>query len=202
MNHLLELFHSEHDDDLLDFDLHMLQAWLVVAPPSKFYIVSTVIFNKDEGANVAVTNFMLHYSMFVPTKSTVKLDNGSTLHTQVIGIFLCRFPKCSVIYTVGPVYYFQVTLPTPSHHVTSNFMLAFKKLRQNLLNIVTLLTLKVVLGYHSTRLKTILTIFKSKLSKSTLTDTGILLYQLSVYFQNKISLRLFISFLVVSLLPD
>ena len=26
MDHLLELFHSEHDDDLLDVDLHMLQA--------------------------------------------------------------------------------------------------------------------------------------------------------------------------------
>ena len=26
MDHLLELFHSEHDDDLLDFDLQMLQA--------------------------------------------------------------------------------------------------------------------------------------------------------------------------------
>ena len=26
MDHLLELFHSEHDDDLLDVDLQMLQA--------------------------------------------------------------------------------------------------------------------------------------------------------------------------------
>ena len=26
MDHLLEFFHSEHDDDLLDFDLHMLQS--------------------------------------------------------------------------------------------------------------------------------------------------------------------------------
>ena len=26
MDHLLELFHSEHDDGLLDFDLQMLQA--------------------------------------------------------------------------------------------------------------------------------------------------------------------------------
>ena len=26
MDHLLELFHSEHDDDLLYVDLHMLQA--------------------------------------------------------------------------------------------------------------------------------------------------------------------------------
>ena len=26
MDHLLEFFHSEHDDDLLDFDLQMIQA--------------------------------------------------------------------------------------------------------------------------------------------------------------------------------
>ena len=32
MDHLLELFHSEHDD-LPDVDLHILQASLVVAPP-------------------------------------------------------------------------------------------------------------------------------------------------------------------------
>ena len=46
------------------------------------------------------------------------------------------------------------------------------------------------------------TIFKSKLSKSTITETGILLSQLSVNFQNKIFLSLFISVLVMSLLPD
>ena len=33
MEHLLELFHSEHDEDLLDVDLHILQAQLVVSPP-------------------------------------------------------------------------------------------------------------------------------------------------------------------------
>ena len=26
MDHLLEIFHSEHDDDILDVDLHMLQS--------------------------------------------------------------------------------------------------------------------------------------------------------------------------------
>ena len=43
--------------------------------------------------------------MFVPTKSTVKLDNGNTGHAQGIGIILCRFPKFSIIIPVGPVYY-------------------------------------------------------------------------------------------------
>ena len=78
MDHLLEFFHSEHDKYLLDVDLQMLQARLVVAPPSKFYTVCTVLFHKYRGANVAVTNCMSHFSMFVPTKATLKLANGNT----------------------------------------------------------------------------------------------------------------------------
>ena len=66
MYQLLEFFHSERDDYLLDVDLRMLQAWLVVDPNSKFYTVSTVLFNKYVGANVAVTNCMTYFSMFVP----------------------------------------------------------------------------------------------------------------------------------------
>ena len=62
----------------------------------------------------------------------------------------------------------QVTLSTPSHQVTSNVMLVFKRLHLNLLNIVILLTLKVVLGDHHTRLKKVYTIFKKIISKSTL----------------------------------
>ena len=94
MDNLLEFFHSEHDYDLLDVDLQMLQAWLVVAPPSKFYTVSTVLFHKYGGANVAITNYMSHFSMFVSTKATVKLANGNTGHDQGIGIILCCFPNC------------------------------------------------------------------------------------------------------------
>ena len=96
----------------------------------------------------------------------------------------------------------QVTLPTLSHQVPSNIMLVFKRLHLNLLNILTLLTLKVVLGYHHTRRKEILTIFNSKLSRSTITETRIFLSQLSVEFQKKKSINLFISVLVMSLSPD
>ena len=80
---------------------------------------------------------------------------------------------------------FQATLSTPYHQVTSNFMLVFKILHMKVLNIVTLLNLKVVLEDHPIRLKTVSTIFKSKLSKSTLAATEIMLSQLSVNFQNK-----------------
>ena len=112
---------------------------------------------------------MSHFSMFLPTKATVKLANGNTGNAQVIGIILCIFPNCYIMYTVVPVYYFQVTLPTPSHQMPSNYMLDFKILRLNLLKILTLLTIKDVLGDHLFRFKIILTIFKSKLSKSNIT---------------------------------
>ena len=48
---------------------------------------------------------------------------------------------------------FHVTLPTPSHQLPSNFMLYFKRLRLNFLNIVNFLTLEVILGDHPTRIK-------------------------------------------------
>ena len=99
----------------------------MVAPTSKFYTVSTVLFHKDGGANVSVTNFMSHFSMFVPTKATVKLANGNTGHAQGIGIVLCRFPNCLIIYPVGPVYYCPVH---PSNTIPSGalkFYIGFKK---------------------------------------------------------------------------
>ena len=77
----------------------------MVAPPSKFYTASTVLFHKDGGANIAVTNCMSQFSIFVPTKSTIKLDNRNTGHAQGIGVILCHFLNCSIIYPVGPVYY-------------------------------------------------------------------------------------------------
>ena len=61
----------------------------MVSPTSKFYIVSTMLFHKYGGATVAATNCMSQFSMFVPTKDTVKLDNGNTGYTQGIGIILC-----------------------------------------------------------------------------------------------------------------
>ena len=78
---------------------------MVVYPASIFYTVSTVLFHKYGVANVSVTNFMSHFYMFVPTKSNVKLANGNTGHAQGIGIILCRFPSCLIIYPVGPVCY-------------------------------------------------------------------------------------------------
>ena len=91
MYQLLEWYHSEYDDDLLDVDLHILQAWLVVAPYSKFYTIFTVLFHKYGGTNVGVKNCMSHFSMFVPTKANVKLANRNTGHAQGNGIILFCF---------------------------------------------------------------------------------------------------------------
>ena len=88
MDHLLELFHSEHVDDILDVDLQMLQDLLVVAPSLKCYTVSTVLFHKYLGASVVVTNCMSHTSMFMPTKDTVKLANGNTEMPRELVFFM------------------------------------------------------------------------------------------------------------------
>ena len=108
-------------------------------------------------------------------------------------LFYVDFLTVRLFIQLETIVIFQFTLPTLSHQVPSSFILNLKRLHLNLLNIVTLLTLKVVLGDNHTRLTTILTIFKSKLSRSTLTDTRILLSQLFVYIQNNISLGLYIS---------
>ena len=68
-------------------------------------MVSTVLFHKYGGENVAVTNCMSHFSIFVPTKATVKLANGKTGHDQGIGIILFRFPNCLILYPGVRLYY-------------------------------------------------------------------------------------------------
>ena len=64
-----------------------------------------MLFHKYLGENIGVTNCMSHFSMFIPTKADVKFSNGNMVHSQEIGIILCNFPVCPIIYTVVPVYY-------------------------------------------------------------------------------------------------
>ena len=79
-----------------------------------------------------------------------------------LGLFYVSLPTVTLYIQWEQFIIFQFTLPTPSHQVPSNFMLDFKTLGLNLLNILTLSTLKFVLGDHPTRLKKILTISKQK----------------------------------------
>ena len=117
MDHLPELFHSWHDEDLLYVYLQMLQAWLVVAPPSKMYTLSTVLFHKYGEANVAVKNFMSHFSMFVPTKDNVKLANGNTGNEQGIGIIYVTFLTVRLYIHLDQLIIVSVNLPTLYHQV-------------------------------------------------------------------------------------
>ena len=65
--------------------------------------------------------------MFVTTKSSAKLYNENTAHAQVIGVILCRFPNCSIIFPVGPVEYCP---GHPSNAISSGvlkFYIGFKR---------------------------------------------------------------------------
>ena len=77
------------------------------SPLVQCFIQSLLFFHKYGWVDVAVTNCMSKFSMFVPTNAIVKLSNGNMVHAQVIAIILCCFPYCSIIYPVGPVYYFR-----------------------------------------------------------------------------------------------
>ena len=65
-----------------------------------------MLLNKYSGENAAITNCISHFSMFVPTKDTAKLANVNTGHARGIGIILCLFPNCYILYQVVPAYYF------------------------------------------------------------------------------------------------
>ena len=65
-----------------------------------------MLIHKYREANIAVTNCISDFYIFVPTKVTLKLANRNTVHAQVIEIILCPFPNYFIIYPVGPVYYF------------------------------------------------------------------------------------------------
>ena len=65
--------------------------------------------------------------MFSPTKATVKMANGNTGHTQVIGIILRRFTNWYIIYPVGTVYYFPGHTFNTISLGTLNFYVVFKK---------------------------------------------------------------------------
>ena len=101
--------------------------------------------------------------MFVPTKATVKLANGNTGHAQGIGIILCRFPNCSIIYQVGTVYYCP---GHPSNTILSGalkFYIGFKKVTSEPLENCDLVDPQGRSWRSPHQTKTIYTIFRSKL---------------------------------------
>ena len=116
-------------------------------------------------------------------------------------LFYVAFLTVQLYIQLGHFIIVQVILPTAYHQDPSNFMLGFKRLRLNLLSVVTLLTLKIVLGCQPNRLKTILTIFKYKFVKVNPHRDSIIFVPTFCAI-SKQYLILFISILVMSLLPD
>ena len=88
---------------MLNYRCFRLEQW---SPLLQSFIQSLLcFFYIYVGDNVAVTNCMSQFYMFLPTKTTLKLANVKTGHAQGIGMILYHFIKCSIIYPVGPVYY-------------------------------------------------------------------------------------------------
>ena len=119
-----------------------------------------MLFHKYGGVNVVVTNFMSHSSIFVPSKDTVNLDNVNTGHAQVIGIILCYLLRCSIIYPIENFYYFPGYPYNTISTSVITFHVGFQKVTYETIEHCDFLTLKVILGDHLTRIKTVLTIFK------------------------------------------
>ena len=98
---------------------------------------------------------MLHFSLFVPTQSNVKLDNGNTSHAQGVGVILCCFTNLPIIYRVGTIYY---SLGHPSNTISLGpikFYVGFQKVVSEPLEHCDFFTLNIALGYHPTRLGTV-----------------------------------------------
>ena len=70
-----------------------------------------------------------------------------------IVIILCLFPYYSIVYTVVRVYYFPGNRFNTISSGAITFYVGFQNFCINPLNIVALLTIKVVIGDHPTRLK-------------------------------------------------
>ena len=88
MGQILESLHYEHNDNILDIDLHMLHSWIVVFHTLKLYTVSTLFFHKYLGENVRVIIDFRKFSMFVTTISNVKWASENIGHSQGIGMFM------------------------------------------------------------------------------------------------------------------
>ena len=112
----------------------------MVGPFSKFYTVSTVFFHKYGGVSVSVINFMSHFSILIPIKATVKLDNGNTGYAQGIGIILCHSPMLKSLaihitdrscYQGSPITEHKIQLVTQLIHPFRHSALPFKRSSSN-----------------------------------------------------------------------
>ena len=117
MDHLLELFHSEHDDDILDVDLQMLQYWLVVAPSSKhLQSLLCYIINMEDRmllSQIACRTFPC-FSQPRPLCISLMETRDMPKELRLFYVVLLTVPLFICWYQFIIL---QVVLPTPSHKV-------------------------------------------------------------------------------------
>ena len=134
-----------------------------------------MLFHKYVGANVSVKNACHTFLCFSPLRPLWNWLTETWYMPKELVLFYVAFLTVRIYINLDHFIIVQVNLPTLYHQVPSSFILVFKRLHPNLLNIVTFFTIQEVLGDHLTRLTTILTIFHPKLSGSILIETITLL---------------------------
>ena len=86
-----------------------------------------MFFCQDRRSNVAFKNWISWFSMFVPTKDTMKIANGNIVQSKGIGMIYWHFTNCSIIYPVGPVYYCPRHSPNTISPVALNVYVGSQK---------------------------------------------------------------------------
>ena len=155
MYQLLQFLYLEYDDDILVADLHMLHYLLVVAPYSEFIQSLLCCFiNMEEQIFLSQISCYTFLYLSQPRSLWYCLMERRDM-TNELGLFYVIFLTVLLYILWEQLIIVHVSLPTPSHLVPSNFMFILKKLDMNLLNIMILLTIKLIIRDQPTRLKTI-----------------------------------------------
>ena len=115
----------------------------MVATSSKFYTVSTVFFIKTEEKMLLALHTFLCSSQPRSLLNWIMETRDMPNQLGLFYVFFITFPLYIQCYQFN---IFQITLTTPSHWFTSNFMLVFKRLHLNLFNIVFLKLSRSLLG--------------------------------------------------------
>ena len=122
--------------------------------------------------------------------------------SKKLGLFYVVFQYFQVYILWWQFINICVTLPIPSHRVSLNVFLVFKKLWLKFLNMIILWALMAILGGHTIEPIILWTIFRLRISKLNFTETKILWFKLSVTSWNRIFLNLSMNIFFVYLFPD
>ena len=116
---------------------------------------------------------------------------------NALGIFFVVFLVATLYIHWDQFISVHVSISIPSHWVTFNVVLVFKRLNLNLLNILILLTLKVVLGSHPYQTQNNLKYFKTEVVKVFPKINIYIVVPTICSLSKTISLRIFIKILII-----